>query len=416
MDDLDRPNQTEALGRRAAAAMHADVERRSDVDDALSRVQHGSGATMVSLTSDASRARRLLPAWIGAAAAVAVVATGSAAFLLTRDDGISRVVPADTTAPADTTSADSTAPTNTTEDAGAATTQPENLAPVTTAAPTPASTVPSLPATDVDALAGLTPPAPLDAFQVPAMLPSTPVADPALVRLTGFSTPIEAVTGLHQTWASVDGRILTISTAIGGSIQRLGDVPIEVWPWDSAALVSSMSDGFAELVLRDPSGEVSLWASGFTGDQLTTIARSMFLAEGRWWLGPDAPSDLVRLHEGWGRTSFATRMLQWDDAGRQGEVLVTIGMPDTIRTVPDFALTVVDSINGAPALVTDLPGGAAISWSPAPDVVVLVGITGTVDEVIELARSMTFVDVSTWNAAGIADTSPADGCNSYFFC
>jgi hypothetical protein len=46
----------------------------------------------------------------------------------------------------------------------------------------------------------------------------------------------------------------------------------------------------------------------------------------------------------------------------------------------------------------------------------VLGFTGTVEETLTLARSLEPVDVATWDAAGVLDTAPADGCDSYFFC
>ena len=437
--------RADALGRRAAAALRTDVERRTDVRDVdgalrdtLRQLHEGTAVQRITVGNDGDgdgeggwrRMRRTAgpqAAWLGAAAAIVVVAVGAALFLVLRDDGGTRVVPADTAPPTVDPAPASTIPTD------VSTTPPASTAPASTETvsteaiptepastkPTPVdSTTPALRASDVDALAGLVPPAPLDPAGVPALLPAAPVADPSVVRLSGFSTPIEAVTGLRQTWASADGRLLSISTDIGGSVQRTGEAPVDVWPWDNAAVVTSMSDGFAELILRDPAGVVSVWGAAFTDDELIAIARGLTLTSGGWRLGNAAPSDLVLVHEGWMRTSFATRSMLWDDDGRLGEVLITLGMPDTVRSpfFPGVEATVVDSINGAPALVTVLPTGSAISWSPAPDVVVLIGISGTTDEVIELARSMAIVDDATWAASGVDATSAADGCNSYFFC
>jgi hypothetical protein len=129
---------SDELGRRAAAALLADVERRTDVDAALRRLHDGSATEVVPLASrigDSGRDRRRM-VWLGAAAA-AVAVVGTVTVVAMRDDGPGRVVPAspdtvDGTAPdaprntTDATTVPDTTPTDTTDD----TTPPS--APVTT--------------------------------------------------------------------------------------------------------------------------------------------------------------------------------------------------------------------------------------------------------------------------------------------
>ena len=97
---------------------------------------------------------------------------------------------------------------------------------------------------------------------------------------------------------------------------------------------------------------------------------------------------------------------------------MAFGMPDTIRTgfFGYGTPSTLDDVRGAPAMVSEPGSGTTIAWSPAPDVVVVLGFTGTVDETLALARSSEPVDVATWEAAGVRNTAPADGCDSYFFC
>jgi hypothetical protein len=141
------------------------------------------------------------------------------------------------------------------------------------------------------------------------------------------------------------------------------------------------------------------------------------VAGGKFQLGPDAPQAFVELHAGWHTVEFATRTMRWDTGAVRGELTVALGMPGSIRTplMPEVPVTV-SEVRSAPALVTELPTGVAVSWSPGPDVVITLGYSGTVDEALALARSLEPVDDATWAAAGVMDTSPADGCDSYFFC
>jgi hypothetical protein len=427
---------SDELGRRAAAALLADVERRTDVDAALRRLHDGSATEVVPLASrigDSGRDRRRM-VWLGAAAA-AVAVVGTVTVVAMRDDGPGRVVPAspdtvDGAAPdaprntTDATTVPDTTPTDTTDDttppsAPVTTTPAEETDPTTAVEPT----LPSVPATEIDALAGLVPPAPPATVDVPAMLPPTPFAGPSDAVRRDYQMPLDEVTTLTQTWVSPEGAMLQIVSQRNGSSSPSGfqtaDVPVDVWPWDEAGAVSSMVDGYGMVILHDPSGSTSLWGAGITNDELVAIARTMSIdpSADAWRLGADSPGDLVLLHEGWNTTAFASRTLQWEVGDQRGELVITLGSPDSIRLPYQFeSPAFLDSVGDATALVGDISSGAAISWSPAPDVVVVLGISGTVDEVVAMARSLEFVDVATWEAASTPNTSTDDGCGSYFFC
>jgi hypothetical protein len=415
--NADHHHDHEALARRAATALRDDVDRRVDLDAALARMLDDDTARVVPLSPSPSgvSGRPDRRDWLGAAAAVLVVGAGSLAFALTRDDG-ARVVPADATDPSPIETAPSTPPS--VPATSAVPTDTTAAAPDTTPAPT-FTTVVVPPASEVDVLAGLVPPEPLDPSQVPAWLPPTPVADPSQVRLDGFEDGLgtESVGAMTQVWANPSGRVLDLTVGLGDDLVTTSITsPSEVWPWDQARVVTSMADGYAVLELREPTGAARLWGQGFTSDELVSIARGLSFDGARWLLGPNAPADLVELHTGWRRTSFATRSMQWDTGAAQGELLVTVGMPDSILMSGLLSSTTITEVNGAPAMVTELGAATGVSWSPAPDVVVRLGYTGSVEETLALARSLEPVDGATWQAAGVLDTFPADGCDSYFFC
>ena len=420
--DVGPTDPGDALARRAASALRSDVERRVDVDAALARVLDAGATPRVIATTSAaggSSPRPGHPVWIGAAAAVLLLGAGSLAFALSRDDR-TRVVPADTTPVTDGT----TITTITTEPSTPGTTVP-SLTPstVTDTSPAPTMTTVFFPqARVVDALAGLVAPDPLDPADVPALLPTAPVADPAQVQLDEYVMPIDSVTRLVQTWATEDGRVLQVTTQLAGGEPPVS-VPtqesnVEVWPWDDGVVVESMADGFAQVHLSDPSGSVTLRGAGFTSDDLVAVGFAMALTPDGWIVTSAADRELVELHSGWTRALFATRTMQWDTGTALGELIVTLGSPESVTT-GYFGTTDgagLDDVQGAPALVTDLGTNSIVTWSPAPDVVVALGYSGTPDRALALARSLEPVDVATWRAAGVLDTLPADGCDSYFFC
>lgn len=416
----DNLNDIDALGRRAVTALHRDVDRRIDVDAALRAVLEAehTARPAVHLPMTNRTSRRPGRVWLGAAAAVALVAAGAVVYAATRE-GASRVVPADSTIAVDidiATTSEATAPEPTPV---TATTEPATTPP--TSPPAPTTSAPP-PATEVDALAGLVAPSPIDPVEVPAFLPSTPVAERSQVQLRQFSEPVESVSRLVQTWAGA-GRILSVTTSFAGepllpfeSLDAFGYEfsPVSIWPWDEGAIASAIST--EEVQLRDPSGNVSLLGIGFTPEELVAIASDMTMTPNGWALASTADAGLIELHSGWIRTTYATRILQWDTGNVRGEVMVTLGAPGAILSVNDETPTEPVDVRGAPALVTTLPTGTAVSWSPRPDVVVVLGYTGTVDEALALARSLEPVDEATWLAAGADVTSSADGCDSYFFC
>ena len=420
MNAHDRTDHGDALARRSAAALRTDVDRRVDVDAALARVLADDGARVLPLATapDASSGRTDRRAWLGAAAAVLLVGSGVLAIAFTRDDS-ARVVPADATDPSPV----EVAPTAPPSAPAGSTAPPDTSAPASTAAPAPTiTTIVEPPASSIDALAGLVASTPLDPLEVPAYLPATAVADPAQVRLTAFATPVDAVTRLVQTWATDAVQVLEVSTLLAGGeppVSAPTDVaPVDVWPWDDAGVVTTMADGFAQVQIADPSGTVTLWGSGYTADELVSIFTRMSLTPDGWRLPDGDPSALVELHSGWRRAEYATRRIQWDTGSAQGELIVSLGMPDSIRTgFFGFGTpATLDEVNGAPALVSQPGSGTTISWSPTPNVVVVLGFTGSVDEALALARSLEQVDEATWRSSGTDVTSSADGCDSFFFC
>jgi hypothetical protein len=173
-----------------------------------------------------------------------------------------------------------------------------------------------------------------------------------------------------------------------------------------------MAEGYASLVMVDPSGTVTLWSDGLDRDELLTIAMSL-RARSAGAAGWDAtlPAGFIPIHQGWA-LGAATRTLQWSDA----ELTIFGGVPSVIANASHAGVfNRLTDVGGAPALLYDNGDWAAISWSPQPDVVVLFGAFGTADDLLATARSLQPADQATWNNA--STVAPLDdGCNSLFFC
>ncbi len=415
MNTHDSTDRGDALARRSASALRRDVDRRVDVDAALARVLADDGARVLPLVADVSSGHPDRRAWLGAAAAVLLVGAGVTAFALGRDDD-ARVVPADATDP---TTIDTAPPTPPSAPATSAA-PPDTSVPAPDTSPAPTlTTILEAPASEVDALAGLAAPPPLDPVDVPAYLPTTPVAERSQVQLRQFFEPVETASRLVQTWVTDAGQVLEVTTSLGDEppLPTLGaaESPVEVWPWDDSTVVER-TPGQAQLNVRDPSGNVRLYGIGFTSDELVTIAGGMTLTPEGWALRSAADAGLIELHAGWNRTTYATRIMQWDTGSVRGELMVMLGAPNAMVIEPSVPPVVPADVRGAPAIISDLGIGTAVSWSPAPDVVVVLGYTGTAEETLALAGSLVAVDEATWRSAGADVTSSADGCDSYFFC
>jgi hypothetical protein len=252
-----------------------------------------------------------------------------------------------------------------------------------------------------------------DLADVPTLLPSVVPAGGVPTRWEYADAPAEQH-DFVQTWARPADHpmVVRISTELQQGPSYDGDL-VEVSPWDRS-LFAPMADGYAQLVLTDPSGMVVIWAQGLTREDLLVIARSLRLrADGVGW-DADLPEGLVSIHEGWA-LGAAMRSLRW---GETAEMHVAHGLPDQfVRGAFESTIDVVD-VAGVPAMVVVDDFGdserVAVVWSPAPDVTVLVGLIGTRADALAVARSVASVDRATWEAASVVDTSNGDGCTSMF--
>ena len=157
-------------------------------------------------------------------------------------------------------------------------------------------------------------------------------------------------------------------------------------------------------------------------DQAAVLAATASLrvdVDGKGWTTPalPQPGNWTLVHEGW-FTGIASRTLQQQpsDSSNFREMWTVAGYPEAIGT-PGllWGEITLDAIDGRPALLFDGEGDrSGVTWSPIDDVVVVLGSYGSLDELFEIARSVTEVDQATWEAASTLDTSPGDGCSSMF--
>jgi hypothetical protein len=175
-----------------------------------------------------------------------------------------------------------------------------------------------------------------------------------------------------------------------------------------------MAPGYGNLIANDPSGTVVVWSKGLDHDTLLAVVRSLRRYEdgSPGWIVDEAGMGLTKIHSGWSSVTMASRELKWPE----GEMWIVGGYPDVISIFPtydSYVLSLVD-VNGAVALASETEGQAALVWTAAPGLLVRIGLYGTLDEALAIARSVGEVDVTTWEAASVVDTSTDDGCNSMF--
>ena len=193
-----------------------------------------------------------------------------------------------------------------------------------------------------------------------------------------------------------------------------GGRDVSVSPWDRGA-EPPMAPGYASLVLEDPSGSVIIWSRNLTRADLLAVAEGMTLREDGQpgWHLKNVPPGLTPIHEGWG-LGAASRFARWSGAGLEMELTIVHGVSAMFTNLPGIGSTAFVDIRGARGVAYDLDDRSAVVWSPAPDLVVLLGLYGPVETAIELARSSVPVDEATWLAATTSAPAGQDGCNSMF--
>jgi hypothetical protein len=275
-----------------------------------------------------------------------------------------------------------------------------------------ATSVPLVPSEVDDLLARWPSPAstPLGLADIPMLLPSVPIPGTP-IRWENGPPSASGFVDYSQHWIDAAGGVLlSIQTDLAQGYPGGGD-PVTIAPWDSAYFATST--GTTHLVLNDPSGVVSLWSNGLDREQMTAIAASLRpRSSGAPGWDAALPAGFTPVHEGW-EIGGASRWLQWSDA----ELSIMGSYPSVITNAAQQAVfDRVTDIDGAPALVYGTGEWSAVSWSPAPDIVVVFAAYGTPDEVLLIARSVAPVDQATWNSASTPAPLGDDGCSSHFFC
>jgi hypothetical protein len=256
---------------------------------------------------------------------------------------------------------------------------------------------------------------------VPLLLPTAAIPSANRVEWSdGEATEPTDSPLYEQEWvaAGEQPRLLTIWTKLYPSIDGLqNSTRVAVEGWDEA-YVPAGGVGNGRVVLREPSGSVSVVARGLTQVEVERIAAELRPRDdGPGWLLPDLGDGplaaLLPMTDRWSVTGASTQLDWFDDEIQIAQL--SVGAPGywgPSTVLYDEPLQLVD-VNGATAAVSVAAGRVGISWSPEPGVSALVGYRGTIEDALLFVRSLQPVDRATWEAAGV----PApidDGCQSMF--
>jgi hypothetical protein len=163
--------------------------------------------------------------------------------------------------------------------------------------------------------------------------------------------------------------------------------------------------------LVEPSGAVNIWSSGLDTDFVLRIASTLIRrsTNAPGWDVPAGETDLQLFHEGW-NAGAAQRTIRWGPPGLVNELSIVSGVPDLAMGSwissgggPDMF-----DIRGAVAVGAELETVAALVWSPEPNVLVRLGIHGTIDEALELARTMHTASPAEWDRITTPDTASGE--------
>lgn len=399
MTDVDQ------LLREAADEVRSMARSSTDLDADLAATLARTGGLGRPAPTGHQPAGRGTVALRVAAVGLLVVAVGAAMLWARRgDDGDDLITsPASTAAPATT--------------GGPATTVATSEPPAPTTSAEPAQ--PAQPA-EIDLLAAWPEPsfeAWGDLESVPLLFPSAtvPRAD-AADRVESDNDPPEIV-DYTQTWVAADGESsLTITT----NLDQVAFPPTEnrddivVAPWD-AAFATPTGPGSTSLTLADPSGYVSIHALGLERSVVEDVAASLAPRAGSpGWDVTGLPDELIAVEDGW-YGGEASRSVHWYRGDRLlAELEIFRGNIELFTSAwfPESSVAVTE-VGGATAVATQDDTRAAVVWSPEPGVQVRFGIVGTVDEALQITRSMSVVDLATWEASSVV-ADRGDGCTSLF--
>ena len=252
---------------------------------------------------------------------------------------------------------------------------------------------------------------------VPTMLPSTPPATDVPLRREHAEDPT-TVHSFNQIWFSETADdYVSIETRPGLPPSTIPGDDVIVTPWDRAAFMRT-TGGFEVLELGDPSGAVTISSRGLDREQLLAVARSLLPGHDTevGWLPQYLPTGLRLVGEGW-TYGAATRTVIWADGnGTEAQLAIIHGVPAFLTPLNIGSTSRYVEINGNSGVGYQGTDRAAVVWSPQPDVTVLLGFRGSLDETLDIARSVVVVDKATWQRSSSVDTSTLDGCGGSMFC
>ena len=173
------------------------------------------------------------------------------------------------------------------------------------------------------------------------------------------------------------------------------------------------------LELGAASGSVTVWTTGLSLDEVVAVATSLRTNSGGAGWSADAlpdPRAWTLLDQSWYSGAAARTLRQVAPEGDTAlEMSIWTGVPFALIGPEMFGWQMsLGQVGDAPALLFESVGTSAITWSPSPGVVVVLGSYGPIDALFEIAQSVTEVDLATWEAASTFDPPPYDGCDSMF--
>jgi hypothetical protein len=286
--------------------------------------------------------------------------------------------------------------------------------PTTGVAASTTTTAPPIDPTSVDMMVGWpVPPAAPDLKAIPKLLPAAAIPGASsAVRNEGADGP-SASPYYTQTFVgpTADSAVLEIRTTPASQPVSV-TVQGQVGWWDSSA-VATMAPGYSSVTVNDPSGTVVLWGKNYDADRLLAIAETLTRRAGSQpgWNVHSSVSWLPTFYEGWS-SGFASRSITWSGDTVVAEMSIVGGYADVVGRFPE-PWSAAD-VNGTSALAGESGGRAAVTWATSPGILVRIGLYGTLDDALTIARSVVEVDTATWAAASVVDTSTNDGCNSMF--
>ena len=253
---------------------------------------------------------------------------------------------------------------------------------------------------------------------VPLMLPSSPPAADVPLRREHADDPA-TVHSFNQIWFSeTENAYVSIDTRPGLPPSAIPGDDVIVAPWDRAAFMRT-TGGFEVLELGDPSGAATISSHGLDREQLLAVARSLLAGHDTeiGWLPQYLPAGLRLVGEGW-TYGAATRTVMWADSnGTEAQLSIIHGVPAFLTPLNIESTSRFVEINGSSGVAYQMTEQtAAMVWSPQPDVTVLLGFRGSLDDALDIARSVVTVDKATWQASSLVDTSTLDGCGGSMFC